>query len=193
MDTKTVTDGITTERHVVVSAKTTAADFRAYADSQAALNTFDARVAGWERWNAKQPRLPDDPTYGSIEWYRRQIAVSIAAARAAVAAGDVQLAMSEALDVGLLLKERHAKTWPDLQLGRTYRADQRDRALRGAKAKREDGAPKRARLLTKIQHHRKAHPHDGPRAIARALLPRTADPATIDRVRKRIARALATL
>lgn len=170
MRTKTVTDGITTERLVVVSAKTTKEDLQAYADSYACLNAFDSRVMGWEDWNAQQPPLPDDPRYGSAEWYRRQIAISIAAARAAAAAGDVPLAMAEALDVGLLLKEHHAKTWSVTQTGVKRRQQVATWSREGVATLRHEAKQRNDPLRSAVRAY--CHRHKAPHtlsAIARAL------------------------
>jgi hypothetical protein len=153
-----VRDGITSESRVTVTSPRSRQQLRedekairALAAEHNLLSTFDGRVASLERFchrhsagtrsitlGDRQLVVPIEPTFGSLSWYAASILLVIAAARAALARGDVQLAMSEAVEVGALATEAQAKfsNWADLLLREARIRKNRELGLRGRAALR---------------------------------------------------------
>ena len=126
-----LTDGITSEPQIIISAPLDEGDLLAYVQEHNRewdrCGMFAGRVADLERlcrrdfdaWRASvQHRESIAIEYGSREWYAREILIVIAEVREALTRGDWQRAASDAVVVGALAAEAEAKLhWLVVKLG----------------------------------------------------------------------------
>lgn len=186
-----LTDGITSEAQIIISAPLDKADVLTLAQEHSRLNTFDGRIADLER-ACKHLRGDElQPAFGSRAWYAQKIQLAIGYVRDALARGDVQLALSEAVEVGDLATEAKAKfsSWRGLLLREARATKNRELSGRGAKASR-DSAQERLDdeiVITHARAHFEKHPTHSMRSMAANIAGLLdAKSATIlDRLRKR--------
>jgi hypothetical protein len=156
-----VREGITSETEYLLAASHSPEEMRedqkrllALAQENIQINTFDGRVAKVEEFcrrhhlsdtrsvivNGVECPLPIAPQIGSKAWYADAILRVIASVRDALARGDVQLAVSEAVEVGVLISEAQAKfsNWPNLLLQDARTRKNRALSRRSAAARRAD-------------------------------------------------------
>lgn len=176
-----IREGITEEVETRIGAPHTKAELRATLrgirtafQKEARLMTFDGRVADLERVCRRvRGRKRDDPPFGSRAWYARRILQATRAVREALARGDVQLALSDAVEVGDLATEAKAKfgSWKKILLDEASTAKSRELAKRAVEERR-----KRAQedlsdddIDRDARRHFAAHPTHSMRRMAAAI------------------------
>jgi hypothetical protein len=162
----------------------------ALAQENIQINTFDGRVANVEEFcrrhrssdtcsvmvNGMECLLPVAPPTGSEAWYADAILRVIASVRDALARGDMQLALSEAVEVGALVSEARAKfsNWADVLLQEARTRKNRELSRRSAAARRADAMRRDAEdILRLADAYRARHPEvtrdHSTRNMARAI------------------------
>jgi hypothetical protein len=176
----------------------------AYADEWNRRATFDGLVGDLERicrrewppdeipttatpaelvdYVARRPRSAKD----SKAWFAKEILDTIGVARHFLRAGQPDVAMAQAVIVGVLAAGAGFLNWT------AYREKQAARSRTGAETKRDDAARDNAPFRAAVKATRRQHPADSPRQIARRLLTRYGRSGdrtkALDALTKRIAR-----
>ena len=176
-----VRDGITTQATTVISAARSRHELRedqktlrALVQANNRLSTFDGRVADLEQFchrNRSSPASsatargadslrPIPPAFGSLRWYADTILGVIGAVRHALARGDVQLALSEAVEVGAWATEAQAKfgPWADLLLREARTRKNRELSPRGGAARRAKAAERDDEIIPAARRYRTRFP-----------------------------------
>jgi hypothetical protein len=176
---QTVTDGITSETHILIGAPRSRSELRedekairAIVEEHNQRCTFDGRVADLEHTcrriagppgNGHQPR----PAYGSQAWYAQEILSAIQVVRDADARGDSQLAASEAVVVGALAAAAEAKfRWGNQLLRRARLTKNRELSQRSADVRRQMAADLDTAVAEASRAYRKQHPTHSTRHMA---------------------------
>jgi hypothetical protein len=172
-------DGITTQATTVISAPRSRRDLRedmkalrVLVQANNRLSTFDGRVADLEQFCRRhRSSLASPAAFGSRAWYADTILGVIGAVRHALARGDVQLALSEAVEVGAWATEAQAKfgTWADLLLREARIRKNRELSPRGGAARRAKAAERDNEVILAARRYRSRHPDVTPEHSTRAL------------------------
>ena len=179
---RTVTDGITSDTAIVISAPRSPLETRQDTDALRAIveehnrrATFDGLVVELERTCRQIPRSRgadrlQGPAYGSRAWYADAILSAIHVVRDALARHAPQLATAEAVRVGALAAEAEAKfRWGDLLLRRARRTKNRELSQRSVRARREATAERDTAIAVEARTYREKHPRPSIRQMAQFL------------------------
>jgi len=177
-----VRDGITAEARVYLGAPRSRAALRHDPKAIRAIvmdhnrcATFDGLVAELERTcrgtaGVRTRRDHPPPAFGSRAWYAEEILMAMAAVRHALAHNTPQVAAAEAVWLGVLATEAHAKfQWGDVLLRRARRIKNRELSRRSADARRAKTLDQDTALIKARRDYRARHPTHSTRRMAAAI------------------------